>query len=294
MTAVRLLCATLLALAPARVPRRSPAARASRARSPRPRIPATRRATTRSSPPTTGWRPTATSSASTSTPARRRATTPDGLTTATPVSTGHAYKTRLVVRRPKSARDFNGTVIVEWYNVSNQYDQEVDWLQTHEHLVREGYAWVGVSAQRAGIHSATGLRAWNPDRYGSLDVTAGGTITDDSLSYDVFSQAAAALEKGPLGSLKAAARARHRPLAVGRPPAHLLQLDPPAGERLRRLRHARHVRRHVAADRPRHAGLEAAVRDRRGRLLRTADHASRTATTCSRGRSPAPRTATGS
>ncbi|WP_366246661.1 alpha/beta hydrolase domain-containing protein, partial [Cellulosimicrobium cellulans] len=42
-----------------------------------------------------------------------------------------------------------------------------DWFQTHEHLVREGYAWVGVSAQRAGVHSATGLRAWSPERYGS-------------------------------------------------------------------------------------------------------------------------------
>jgi hypothetical protein len=131
----------------------------------------------------------------------------DGATTATPISTGHPYKTRMVVRRPASHRRFNGTVIVEWYNVSNQYDQEVDWLQTHEHLVREGYAWVGVSAQRAGIHSATGLRAWNPGRYGSLDVTAGGTINDDTLSYDVFTEAVQALEHpagaDPLGGLRA-------------------------------------------------------------------------------------------
>jgi hypothetical protein len=127
----------------------------------------------------------------------------NGTTTATPISSGHPFKTRMVVRRPASHRRFNGTVIVEWYNVSNQYDQEVDWLQTHEHLVREGYAWVGVSAQRAGIHSATGLRAWNPDRYGTLDVTAGGTITDDTLSWDVFTQAGRAIEDGrPLGNLE--------------------------------------------------------------------------------------------
>jgi hypothetical protein len=43
------------------------------------------------------------------------------------------------------------------------------------------------------VHSDRGLRAWNPDRYGSLDLTDGGTVTDDSLSYDVFSQAAQAL-----------------------------------------------------------------------------------------------------
>ena len=131
----------------------------------------------------------------------------NGTTTATVQSTGHPYRTRIVVRRPAAARDFNGTVILEWYNVSNQYDQEVDWLQTHEHLVREGYAWVGVSAQRAGIHSPTGLRAWNPDRYGSLDVTAGGAFTNDALSYDIFSQAAAAVRgtatADPLGGLRA-------------------------------------------------------------------------------------------
>jgi hypothetical protein len=128
-----------------------------------------------------------------------------GNATATVVSTGHAYGTRIVVRRPVSARAFNGVVIAEWYNVSNQWDQEVDWFQTHEHLLREGYAWVGVSAQRAGVHSATGLKAWSPSRYGALDVQAGGAITDNSLSYDIFSQAVKAIRSpaalDPLGSL---------------------------------------------------------------------------------------------
>jgi hypothetical protein len=121
-----------------------------------------------------------------------------GTGTATVTSTGHPYSTRIVVRRPASAKKFNGVVIAEWYNVSNQWDQEVDWFQTHEHLIQEGYAWVGVSAQRAGLHSATGLRAWSPARYGALDLTAGGTILDDTLSYDVFSQAVKAV-RGPAG-----------------------------------------------------------------------------------------------
>lgn len=128
-----------------------------------------------------------------------------GTGTATVTSTGHPYQTRIVVRRPASAKKFNGVVIAEWYNVSNQWDQEVDWFQTHEHLIRQGYAWVGVSAQRAGVHSATGLKAWSPARYGALDLTAGGTIQDDTLSYDVFSQAVKAVRwpagVDPLGSL---------------------------------------------------------------------------------------------
>ncbi|NHC15518.1 alpha/beta hydrolase domain-containing protein [Motilibacter deserti] len=130
-----------------------------------------------------------------------------GTNTATVTSTGHPYQTRIVVRRPVDAKAFNGVVIAEWTNVSNQWDQEVDWFQTHEHLMREGYAWVGVSAQRAGLHSATGLKAWSPTRYGSLDVTVGGTINDDTLSYDIFSQAVKAVRSpaglDPLGTLSA-------------------------------------------------------------------------------------------
>ncbi|WP_278236933.1 alpha/beta hydrolase domain-containing protein [Isoptericola sp. AK164] len=131
----------------------------------------------------------------------------DGTSDAEVISTGHEYRTRMVVRRPTDPGAFNGTVITEWYNVSNQWDQEVDWFQTHEHLLREGYAWVGVSAQRAGVHSGTGLRSWSPDRYGSLDLTDGGTVTDDTLSWDVFSQAVGAVREpagtAPLGPLEA-------------------------------------------------------------------------------------------
>ena len=129
-----------------------------------------------------------------------------GTSTGTVLSTGHRYRTRIVVRRPISARRFNGVVLAEWYNVSNQWDQEVDWFQTHAARLREGYAWVGISAQPVGVHSATGLKAWSPSRYGTLDVNAGGTITDNSLSYDIFSQAVKAIRSpagvDPLGSLR--------------------------------------------------------------------------------------------
>ena len=130
-----------------------------------------------------------------------------GTQNATVLGTDQPYGTRLVVRRPANTKKFNGTVIAEWNNVSNQWDQEVDWFQSHEHLIRSGYAWVGVSAQRAGLHSATGLKAWSPTRYGPLDVTVGGTVTDDSLSYDIFSQAVKAVRNptgvDPLGKLPA-------------------------------------------------------------------------------------------
>jgi hypothetical protein len=114
----------------------------------------------------------------------------EGMETGTVVDRDHPYTTRLVVRRPSHPGRFNGTVIVEWNNVTAGNDIDIDWLQIGEHLMRNGYAWVGVSAQRVGVDH---LRGWSPTRYGSLDVTVGGTIEGDALSYDIFSDVAAAV-----------------------------------------------------------------------------------------------------
>ena len=86
------------------------------------------------------------------------------------------------------AHDFNGTVLVEWQNVTAGYDLDALWNRRH---MREGYAWVGVSAQRVGVNQ---LRGWSPARYGTLDVTGGGLFTTDQLSYDIFAQAAQAVK----------------------------------------------------------------------------------------------------
>jgi Alpha/beta hydrolase domain len=136
--------------------------------------------------------------------ATRYATVP--LASGTVISTGNPYETRIVVRRPVSERRFNGTVLVEWQNVTAGHDLDAHWLASADHLISEGYAWVGVSAQRVGVHQpVSGLKSWSPVRYGSLDVTAGGTILDDSLSYDIYSQAAQALRHpagiDPMGGL---------------------------------------------------------------------------------------------
>ena len=111
-----------------------------------------------------------------------------GLETAAIVDGGHPYKTRFVVRRPTDPDRFNGTVVVEWNNVTAGQDLDIDWFQIGEHLMRSGYAWIGLSAQRVGVDH---LKGWSPTRYGSLDVTAGGTIDNDALSYDILSAVAA-------------------------------------------------------------------------------------------------------
>ena len=117
------------------------------------------------------------------------------------------YRTRLVVRRPRDPGRFNGTVAVEWLNVSAGTDAEPDWACTHRHLIREGFAWAGVSAQKAGIDGgglAEGphLRKVNPGRYQTL------SHPGDAFAYDIFSQAGRVLRdsrgRPPLGGLSPA------------------------------------------------------------------------------------------
>ncbi|MCQ3810720.1 MAG: hypothetical protein KTV68_09225 [Acidimicrobiia bacterium] len=105
------------------------------------------------------------------------------------------FITRLLVRRPAAAVDFSGTVVVEWLNVSAGIDGSPDWDYMHRHIIRRGDAWVGVSAQRAGIDGgglAEGLhlKLYKPQRYGHL------SHPGDAFSYDIFTQVAKALRQG--------------------------------------------------------------------------------------------------
>jgi hypothetical protein len=121
-------------------------------------------------------------------------------------TSGTAYRSRLLVRRPATQARFNGVVMVEWLNVTNGYDTDVLWLYQKEFLIREGYAWVGVSAQTVGVsRPPNGLKAWSPSRYGRLDVDGQGKVPGDGLGYDIYAQAGAATRKVPavLGGLRA-------------------------------------------------------------------------------------------
>ncbi len=128
-----------------------------------------------------------------------------------------AYKTRIVVRRPTDPKKFNGTVLVEWLNVSGGLDAAPDYTYLHDEIVRKGYAWVGVSAQQIGISGGAvavqipmaesvgagkGLVSIDPARYGSLHHPG------DAYSYDIFTQVARSLrapgDLDVLGGLKPA------------------------------------------------------------------------------------------
>jgi hypothetical protein len=122
----------------------------------------------------------------------------NGPVNATVKDTGQSYYTRVVVRRPADPRRFNGAVLVEWDNVTNQFDAENVWFFDWEHMMRAGYAWVGVSPQTVGVAA---LKKWSPARYGEFDVgkAAAGTgqrggPDADAMSYDIYSQVGAALK----------------------------------------------------------------------------------------------------
>jgi hypothetical protein len=97
------------------------------------------------------------------------------------------YRTRIVVRTPTDPSRFNGTVLVEWLNVSGGGDGAVDSIYLSPELERAGFAWVGVSAQTVGIDQ---LRQKDPARYASL------ADPGDQFSFDIYTQAARALLVG--------------------------------------------------------------------------------------------------
>ena len=98
------------------------------------------------------------------------------------------YKTRIQVRRPTDPREFNGTVVIDWNNVTVPDDTDVNWIPMHRTIMKRGYAYVAVAAQRLSVEaSPLALKQWDPVRYGSLNHPG------DDFSFDIYSQAAEAV-----------------------------------------------------------------------------------------------------
>jgi hypothetical protein len=128
----------------------------------------------------------------------------DGRWSFTPAGSA-AYRTRVLVRRPKDPERFSGTVIVEWLNVSGGVDSDPEWATTHEEIIRRGDAWVGVSTQRIGVeggpvavrvdapgaeNAGKGLKNIDPARYASLEHPG------DGYGFDIYTQVGRAVRSG--------------------------------------------------------------------------------------------------
>ncbi|HEY5097866.1 MAG TPA: alpha/beta hydrolase domain-containing protein [Acidimicrobiales bacterium] len=113
-------------------------------------------------------------------------------------TTAAAYRTRILVRRPKDPAHFNGTLVVEWMNESAG-ESAPDWDYLNPQLMREGFAYVAVSAQAVGVNGGTpilgsaeagtsgGLVGSEPARYGTLHHPG------DQYANDIFAQIGKAL-----------------------------------------------------------------------------------------------------
>jgi hypothetical protein len=116
------------------------------------------------------------------------------------------YTTRIIVTRPSSPRRFNGNVMLDWVNVTAQFENAVDTVEAHEYLLRTGWAYVHVSAQEEGVccNPLTPV-GWDPVRYADLNHPG------DDFANDIFSQVARALD-APRGIDPLAGLARKRKL----------------------------------------------------------------------------------
>ena len=131
---------------------------------------------------------------------------PDGRWDVTPCGTAD-YTTRMVVLTPADPAHFNGTVLVEWLNVSGGIDAPAVWMMAHREILRAGYGYVAVSAQKVGVDGGASLlgvdmslKSQNPKRYAPLHHPG------DAFSYNIFSQIGGLIKNarctGTLGDLR--------------------------------------------------------------------------------------------
>jgi hypothetical protein len=143
---------------------------------------------------------------------------PDGRWSAEP--SGNAdYTTRIVALTPTDDAVFNGTVIVEWLNVSGGIDAPAVWFMAHREVVRQGYAYVAVSAQSVGVEGGgvtlranLSLKTIDPERYSRLNHPG------DAFCFDIYSQIGRLVREGGRGVLDRGVLGGLRPdlvLAVG-------------------------------------------------------------------------------
>ena len=102
-------------------------------------------------------------------------------------------------------------MLVEWLNVSGGIDAPAVWMMAHREVLRAGYAYVTVSAQKVGVDGGASLmgidmslKAQDATRYASL------SHPGDAYAYDMFSQVGGLLKSGA-PARRATPAARRRP-----------------------------------------------------------------------------------
>lgn len=127
------------------------------------------------------------------------------------------YTTRILVRRPVSAKKFSGTVIVELLNPTSMYDLDLQWSISRDYFLAHKDAWVGISIKPVVLKA---LKNFDSQRYASLSMANplppdqtcpkpfsiippdSTPATENGLAWDIVSQVGALLrsnsEQNPL------------------------------------------------------------------------------------------------
>lgn len=125
------------------------------------------------------------------------------------------YTTRVLIRRPASRARFSGTVAVEMANPSNLFDLNLGWTISHREFVRNGDAWVMITAKPVSVVT---LKNFDASRYAALSwanplaldnpancanvARDSSRTTENGLVWDIFTQTGAWLRSaGPSNPL---------------------------------------------------------------------------------------------
>ncbi|MFT4886855.1 MAG: hypothetical protein ACI8V0_001077 [Pseudohongiellaceae bacterium] len=102
------------------------------------------------------------------------------------------YTTRLLIRRPAQAARFSGNVVVEMLNPSNLFDLNIAWAMSHTQMLRNGDAWVGITAKPIAVET---LKQFDAQRYAPLS-WANPLAATDPMNCEVSRDTTQATENG--------------------------------------------------------------------------------------------------
>jgi hypothetical protein len=119
------------------------------------------------------------------------------------------YQTRFIVRRPADAADFNGTVVIEWWNSTAQFDTAPAYDASADYFGRKGIVYVGFTNAQSALgylvvgcpQLGTGIPQC-PGRYAPLASPFFGLL-ENGQAYEIGSQLANVLKNGPNSPLPA-------------------------------------------------------------------------------------------
>ena len=112
---------------------------------------------------------------------------------ATIQTAGAPYTTRVLVRMPAVGVKFSGNVVVEMLNPSNLFDLNIGWAVAHTQMIKNGDAWVGITAKPIAINA---LKNFDPARYASLSFANPLPLTDPANCTTVASDSQRTTENG--------------------------------------------------------------------------------------------------